>query len=96
MVMQRAVTPPSSDLWGFDSLPTHGIAMMRRKFQWRNARLQIGKRQVRSLPGVRVIDHVTERPGAGLQSPTHRFDSCRGLWGRSSTGQSAGMWPRWL
>jgi hypothetical protein len=24
-------------------------------------------------------DHVTERPGAGLQSLKHRFDSCRGL-----------------
>jgi hypothetical protein len=43
-----------------------------------------------------LTDRVTEWPGAGLQSPTYRFDSCRGLCGRSSTGQSAGMWPRWL
>ena len=54
--MQRAVTPPSyMDTWGFDSLPTHcgcGRYETRRKFQWRNTRLQIGKRQVRSLPGV--------------------------------------------
>ena len=44
-------------LRGFESLPAHSFActaMTRRKFQWRNAGLQIRKRQVRSLSGVLV------------------------------------------
>lgn len=66
MAMQQAVTLPTLEVsWGFESLPTHWRELlvvgcellvadgeMRRRFQWRNARLQTGKGQVRSLHGV--------------------------------------------
>ena len=82
MAMQRAVTPPSLRRYMGVQIPPYALNSknrLRRKFQRRDTRFQIETRQVRSLPGVFYFDHVTERPGAGLQSPIHRFNSCRGL-----------------
>ena len=64
--MQRAVTPPTPRVtWGFKSLPTHlfcwlsvvrcllfGCTCYAVNSNWRNARFQIGRGQVRSLHGV--------------------------------------------
>lgn len=59
--MQRPVNPPPLGAPEVQLLP-YACDELRRKFQWWNARLQSGKRQVRSLSGV-----LTRRNGGGVE-----------------------------